>query len=72
MKQFEEVKSLVAELEAEVSSFYEKSNKAAARRSRKLYQAIGKLCKEARKQISEDLKGLPAKAPKAAKAKVTA
>jgi len=49
----EELKNAVAELEAESGKFYEKGNKSAGTRSRKLLQDIKALCQTGRTHIQE-------------------
>ena len=58
MEKLNDLKSLVDALAADVDLFYTKDNKAAARRSRKVLQEIGKLTKEFRKEISERVNAL--------------
>jgi hypothetical protein len=53
MEKFNDLKVLVDSLSIEVDSFYNKGNKASARRARKALQEIGKITKDFRKEISE-------------------
>jgi hypothetical protein len=53
MKKFEELKTLVAELEEDVTKFDEKGNKAAGTRVRKSCQEIKNLCQAIRVEVSE-------------------
>tara|TARA_B100001778_G_C18474201_1_gene577208 strand:+ start:459 stop:647 length:189 start_codon:yes stop_codon:yes gene_type:complete len=53
MENFENLKSLVASLEEDVTKFYEKNNKAAGTRVRKGCQEIKNLCQTIRVEVSE-------------------
>tara|TARA_B100001287_G_C22665414_1_gene522577 strand:+ start:253 stop:441 length:189 start_codon:yes stop_codon:yes gene_type:complete len=53
MKNFETLKSLVANLEEDAVKFYEKNNKAAGTRVRKGCQDIKNLCQTIRVEVSE-------------------
>jgi hypothetical protein len=53
MKKFEELKSLVNELEDDAVKFYDKGNKAAGTRVRKGCQNIKNVCQEIRIEVSE-------------------
>lgn len=53
MKNFETLKSLVADLEEDAVKFYEKNNKAAGTRVRKSCQDIKNLCQTIRVEVSE-------------------
>ena len=61
MDKFNNLKSLVDTLSNDVDAFYNKDNKAAARRARKSLQEIGKITKEFRKEISERVNSLTEK-----------
>ena len=58
MQQVTDLKTHLANLEVDATSFYEKDNKAAARRARKSLQEIKKICSVFRKDISERVNGL--------------
>lgn len=51
MKRFEELKSLVVDLEEDFSKFYEKNNQAAGTRVRKSMQELKNLAQEIRSEI---------------------
>jgi len=53
MEKFNELKDLVASLEADVVKFYEKNNKAAGVRVRKSLQDIKALAQSLRLEVSE-------------------
>ena len=53
MEKFEELKSVVASLEEDVTKFDEKGNKAAGTRLRKGCQEIKNLCQAIRVEVSE-------------------
>ena len=53
MKKFEELKSLVEDLEDDATKFYVKKNKAAGTRLRKGCQNIKNVCQEIRIEVSE-------------------
>ena len=53
MKKFEELKSLVENLEGDAVKFYDKGNKAAGTRLRKGCQNIKNVCQEIRIEVSE-------------------
>ena len=53
MKKFEELKSLVGDLEEDAVKFYDKGNKAAGTRLRKGCQNIKNVCQEIRIEVSE-------------------
>jgi hypothetical protein len=53
MEKFNDLKGLFDSLSVEVDSFYNKGNKAAAKRARKALQEIGNITKVFRKEISE-------------------
>jgi hypothetical protein len=53
MKKFEELKSLVVDLEEDAEKFYDKGNKAAGTRLRKGCQNIKNVCQEIRIEVSE-------------------
>ena len=53
MKKFEELKSLVVDLEEDAVKFYDKGNKAAGTRLRKGCQNIKNVCQEIRIEVSE-------------------
>lgn len=53
MERFEQVKNLVAELEADFVKFYDKNNKAAGTRVRVGLQNLKNLSQEIRKEIQE-------------------
>ena len=53
MKNFETLKTLVANLEEDAVKFYEKNNKAAGTRVRKSCQEIKNLCQTIRVEVSE-------------------
>lgn len=53
MEKFNEIKELVAELEADVEKFYKKGNKSAAVRIRKAMQDIKNLAQELRVHVQE-------------------
>ena len=53
MEKFEELKSLVAALEEDVTKFSEKGNKAAGTRLRKGCQEIKNVCQAIRVEVSE-------------------
>ena len=52
MKKFEELKTLVNNVEEDASKFYDKKNKAAGTRLRKGCQEIKNLCQEIRIEVS--------------------
>tara|TARA_R110002110_G_scaffold408780_2_gene630636 strand:- start:4916 stop:5104 length:189 start_codon:yes stop_codon:yes gene_type:complete len=52
MKKFEELKTLVNNVEEDASKFYDKRNKAAGTRLRKGCQEIKNLCQEIRIEVS--------------------
>jgi|TARA_R110000796_G_scaffold64918_1_gene150160 hypothetical protein len=52
MELYEELKSLIANLEEDASKFYEKGNKAAGTRVRKSCQDIKNLCQDIRVDVS--------------------
>jgi hypothetical protein len=58
MEKFNDLKGLFDSLSVEVDSFYNKGNKASARRARKALQEIGKITKDFRKEISEKVNAL--------------
>ena len=58
MEKFNELNNLMGSLSTEVDAFYNKNNKAAARRARKALQEIGKITKDFRKEISEKVNAL--------------
>lgn len=60
MQKFNDLKGLVDSLSTEVDAFYNKGNKAAARRARKQLQEINKLTKDFRKEISESVNAMKA------------
>lgn len=53
MSRIDEVKSLMTELEEELSKFYEKGNKAAGTRARKSLQDLKKLAQDIRVEIQD-------------------
>ena len=53
MKNFENLKTLVASLEEDAKKFYDKNNKAAGTRLRKGCQEIKNLCQTIRVEVSE-------------------
>ena len=53
MKKFNEVKELIASLEADADKFYNKANSAAGTRVRKGMQDLKNLATEIRKEITE-------------------
>lgn len=53
MSRLEEVKSLMNELEQDMTKFYEKGNKAAGTRARKQLQDLKKLSQEIRLEIQD-------------------
>ena len=53
MENFENLKTLVASLEEDVTKFYDKGNKAAGTRVRKGCQEIKNLCQTIRLEVSE-------------------
>lgn len=53
MNRVEQMQSLVAELEPEMTKFYEKGNKAAGTRARKQLQEIKKVSQEIRIEIQD-------------------
>lgn len=61
MEKFNELSTLLTQLSADVDGFYNKGNKAAARRARKSLQEITKIAKEFRKEISEKVNASKAK-----------
>ena len=52
MKKFEELKTLVNEVEEDATKFYDKGNKAAGTRLRKGCQNIKNLCQDIRIEVS--------------------
>ena len=52
MKKFEELKTLVNNVEEDATKFYDKKNKAAGTRLRKGCQEIKNLCQEIRIEVS--------------------
>ena len=52
MKKFEELKTLVNEVEDDATKFYDKGNKAAGTRLRKGCQNIKNLCQDIRIEVS--------------------
>ena len=60
MEKFNEINGLMNQLSADVDGFYNKGNKAAARRARKALQEITKLAKDFRKEISEKVNAMKA------------
>ncbi len=53
MEHFEEIKKIVAEVEADIIKFYEHGNKAAAVRIRKGMQEVKKLAQDVRLHVQE-------------------
>ncbi len=53
MENFENLKTLVANLEEDATKFYDKNNKAAGTRLRKGCQEIKNLCQTIRVEVSE-------------------
>lgn len=53
MEKFNQVKSVIAEIEADADKFYNKANNAAGTRVRKGMQELANLAKEIRKEIQE-------------------
>ena len=53
MKKFEELKTLVGDLEDDAVKFYDKGNKAAGTRLRKGCQNVKNICQEIRVEVSE-------------------
>lgn len=53
MKRAEELKALIADLEDEMVKFYEKGNKAAGTRARKILQDLKTLSQEIRLEIQD-------------------
>ena len=53
MNRVEQMQSLIAELEPEMTKFYEKGNKAAGTRARKQLQEIKKVSQKIRLEIQE-------------------
>lgn len=53
MSRFDDVKNLVTGLEADMTKFYEKGNKAAGTRARKGLQELKKLAQEVRLEIQD-------------------
>lgn len=53
MKKFEELKTLVENLEEDATKFYDKKNKAAGTRLRKGCQNIKNVCQEIRIEVSD-------------------
>lgn len=53
MNRIEQVRSLISDLEPDMEKFYEKGNKAAGTRARKVLQEIKKLSQEIRVEIQE-------------------
>ena len=53
MKRAEELKALIADLEDEMVKFYEKGNKAAGTRARKILQDLKSLSQEIRLEIQD-------------------
>ena len=51
---FDEVRTLVRDIEKNMDSFYEKANKAAGTRARKGLLTLRKLCQELRFKIQKD------------------
>jgi DNA polymerase/3'-5' exonuclease PolX len=53
MNRTEQLKSMIAELEPELTKFYEKGNKAAGTRARKQLQELKKVSQEIRLEIQD-------------------
>lgn len=53
MSRIDEVKNLMAELEEDLTKFYEKGNKAAGTRARKQLQEMKKLAQDIRVEIQD-------------------
>jgi hypothetical protein len=53
MKKFEELKTLVGDLQEDAEKFYDKGNKAAGTRLRKGCQSIKNVCQDIRIEVSE-------------------
>jgi flagellar biosynthesis/type III secretory pathway protein FliH len=53
MSRFDEVSSLVEDMEEDMNKFYEKGNKAAGTRARKSLQELKKLAQEIRLEIQD-------------------
>lgn len=53
MSRIEEIKNLVAELEPDLDKFYNKGNKTAGTRARKLLQDMKKLAQDVRVEIQD-------------------
>ncbi len=53
MSRIDEVKSLMAELEEDLTKFYDKGNKAAGTRARKQLQELKKLSQDIRLEIQD-------------------
>lgn len=53
MKKFEELKTLVEDLQEDAEKFYDKGNKAAGTRLRKGCQSIKNVCQDIRIEVSE-------------------
>lgn len=53
MNRIEQMQSLIADLEPEMTKFYEKGNKAAGTRARKQLQEIKKVSQEIRLEIQD-------------------
>lgn len=53
MNRIEQMRSMVADLEADMNKFYDKSNKAAGTRARKQLQELKKVAQEVRLEIQD-------------------
>ncbi len=53
MSKIEEIKSLMSVLEEDLVKFYDKGNKAAGTRARKLLQDLKKVCQDTRNDIQQ-------------------
>jgi hypothetical protein len=53
MEKFQQIKALIADLEADAEKFYEKGNKSAGTRIRKGMQELKKLAQEVRQGVQD-------------------
>lgn len=53
MEKFQNIKALIAEVEGDIEKFYEKGNKSAGTRIRKVMQDLKKLAQEVRQDVQD-------------------
>ena len=53
MEKFQNIKALITEVEGDIEKFYEKGNKSAGTRNRKVMQDLKKLAQEVRQDVQD-------------------